>query len=128
MRQEKGETRWLAESTDGGNSWTNLRTGVVVTPVACAIERFSPGSGASPYLLWTGPKGPKRKELLLRTSLDGGKTFSKGSTISSDLAAYSEIAILKDNSVGILWERGTAESYQFITFTRVNQDWIKSAP
>lgn len=128
MRQEKENHRWLAESADGGETWSNLRPGITVTPVACAIERYAPAGAAGSQLLWTGPKGPKRKHLVMLTSTDDGKNFAHEKTISIELAAYSEIAILRDNSVGVIWERGIDKNYQFITFTRVNQDWLKSGP
>ena len=128
MRQETGAHRYLAESTDGGNTWSNLRPGLDVTAVACAIERYTPTGAAKASLLWTGPKGPKRKQLELRTSTDDGKTFGPGKTVSDQFSAYSELAILKDNSVGILWERGIKDSYEFITFTRVNQEWLAAKP
>lgn len=124
MRQESEGPRWIAESKDGGATWGTPRPGVVATPVACAIERYTPAGAARSRLLWTGPKGPGRKELVVRTSTDDGVTFPQMKTISADLAAYSEITVLKDNSVGVIWERGTTQNYQFITFTRVNQEWL----
>ena len=126
MRQEKETHRWLAESTDGGETWSNPRPGITVTPVACAIERYTPAGAARSQLLWTGPKGPKRKLLVLRTSTDEGKSFPQERVVSDQLAAYSDLSVLKDNSVGILWERGIEKSYQFITFTRVNQEWLQA--
>lgn len=124
MRQEKETHRWLAESTDGGETWGNPRPGQTVTPVACAIERYTPAGASRSQLLWTGPKGPKRQLLVLRTSTDDGQSFPRERVVSTQLAAYSDLTVLKDNSVGILWERGVEKGYQFITFTRVNQEWL----
>lgn len=126
MRQEKETHRWIAESTDGGETWGNPRPGITVTPVACAIERYTPTGAARSQLLWTGPKGPKRKLLVLRTSTDEGRSFPQERVVSDQLAAYSDLSVLKDNSVGVLWERGIEKNYQFITFTRVNQEWLES--
>lgn len=124
MRQDEGVAhRWFAESTDGGVTWGAPRVGITVTPVACALERYTPTGASRSRLIWTGPQGGTRKHLVLRTSTDEGKTFTEKS-ISPDFTAYSETAVLKDNSIGILWERGTTKSYQFITFTRLPQDWI----
>ncbi len=39
-------------------------------------------------------------------------------------SAYSDLTVLKDGSVGILWERGESEGYPFVTFTRVNRSWV----
>ncbi|NBR10049.1 MAG: exo-alpha-sialidase, partial [Opitutaceae bacterium] len=67
-----------------------------------------------------------RKHLILRTSVDDGKSFSKAKTISKDRAAYSDLAVLKDKTLGIIWERGIDKNYQFITFTRVNEAWLNA--
>ena len=41
IRQNSGPHRWLAESADGGQTWAEPRPGLTVTPVMCAIERFT---------------------------------------------------------------------------------------
>jgi len=113
-------------SADHGLSWTEPRPGITVTPVMCAIERFTSQAGGDDRgrLLWTGPKGPERRRLVLRTSEDEGKPFTKERLISDDYAAYSDVTLLKDRTVGILWERGVDHGYQFITFTRLNREWL----
>lgn len=126
IRQEKGATRWLAESTDGGETWSPPRPGRTVSPVACAIERYtlkSAGDDAD-RLLWTGPRGPERRNLVILTSSDEGRSFQNEHAVSSNYAAYSDLTILKDKTVGILWERGVEQGYQFISFTRVNREWL----
>jgi len=127
IRQETGSNRWLAESTDGGTTWGQPGPGLAVTPVACAIERFTLQSASEERnrLLWTGPKGPERKHLRLLTSYDEGRTFAHERLVSDDYAAYSDLTILKDQTVGVLWERGVDRGYQFITFTRLNRAWLE---
>jgi sialidase-1 len=128
MRQEIGPTRWLAESSDGGMTWTNLRSGIKVTPVACGLKRLANATAGDDrgWLLWTGPEGTKRKRLVIRTSSDEGRSFSHRRLISDDFAAYSDLSPLKDGAVGVLWERGVKKSYQFITFTRLDRAWLDS--
>ncbi len=130
IRQEHGPNRWLAQSTDGGKTWADGRPGQGVTPVACAIERFTllgPGDDRN-RLLWTGPRGPDRRRLVIRVSYDEGRTFTLERLVSHDYAAYSDLTILKDKTVGILWERGTDRGYQHITFTRLNREWLEETP
>jgi hypothetical protein len=123
IRQNTGPHRWLAQSMDGGSTWNVPRPGIEVTPVACAIERFTSRATGDErdHLLWTGPQGPGRQRLVIRTSYDEGKTFANERLISEAHAAYSDLTILKDRAVGILWERGVERGYQFITFTRLNR-------
>jgi len=129
IRQEKGPSRWFAESSDGGKSWGDPRPGITVTPVACAIERLAgrAAAGERPLLVWTGPKAKSRRQLALRLSEDEGKTFAHERLLSDSYAAYSDLTILKDQTVGILWERGVSRGYQFITFTRLNRAWLDGA-
>jgi hypothetical protein len=128
IRQATGTHRWLAESVDSGTTWGEPRSGLTVTPVMCAIERFTLKATGEDRnrLLWTGPKGPNRRRLVIRTSDDEGRTFTNERLITDTFAAYSDLTILKDKTVGILWERGVERGYQFITFTRLNREWLEA--
>ncbi len=130
IRQQRGTNRWRSTSGDGGKTWSPAYPGETVTRVACAIERLSRKADGDDRdsLLWTGPKGPDRSNLVARVSLNEGKTFSGERQIYSGPSAYSDLAILKDKSIGVLWERGTNKGYQFITFTRFNRDWLEVKP
>jgi sialidase-1 len=127
IRQQSGPHRWLAASPDGGKTWSKPRPGANVTPVACAIERYTLKSAGDDRnrILWTGPKGPGRANLVVRVSYDEGQTFTGERLIYSGHAAYSDLTILKDKTVGVLWERGAEQGYQFITFTRFNRDFLE---
>ncbi len=116
-RQDKGPTRWIFLSSDGGQTWSSPRTGQVVPPIASGIERYSLASAGDDRnrILWTGPKGPGRQTLVLRVSYDEGQTFSNERVISEEKAAYSDITLLPDRSIGVIWERA---GYAFLTFTR----------
>jgi sialidase-1 len=129
IRQQTGPHRWRARSRDGGRTWSKPQPGEPVTPVCCAIERFTSKAAGEDRdrLLWTGPKGPKRANLVVRVSDDEGRTFSHERNLSTGPAAYSDLTVLKDGTVGVLWERGVERGYQFITFTRFNAEWLESA-
>ncbi len=127
FRQSAGTHRWMAVSKDGGRRWSEPRPGVTVSPVACAIARYtlrSAGEGRD-RILWSGPRGPGRMNLVIRVSYDEGRTFPVERAISEGHAAYSDITIMKDKSVGVLWERGVQSGYQFITFTRLSRDFLE---
>jgi sialidase-1 len=128
IRQHTGTHRWFVESTDGGKTWAEPRPGITVTPVACAIERFTLQSDGVDRnrLLWTGPAGPDRRRLVVRTSYDEGKSFTHERLISDQYAAYSDLTLLKDKTVGVLWERGVKHDYEYITFTRLSREFIES--
>ena len=102
-----------------------MRTGV--TPVACAIERYTSKAGGDDRdrILWTGPKGPDRRNLVVRISYDEGETFPVERPIISGYSAYSDLSLLKDRSVGVLWERGSDHPCQAITFTRLTREFLE---
>jgi sialidase-1 len=126
-RQQEGPHRWIAESADGGRTWSAPRPGETVSPVCCAIERYTLKSAGATRdrILWTGPRGPERKNLVVRTSYDEGRTFTGERLIGEGEAAYSDITILEDRTVGVLWERGVERGYQFIIFTRFNREFLE---
>lgn len=128
VRQNKGPHRWLAISRDRGQSWSNPQPGQTVTPVCCAIRRYALKSAGADRnrILWSGPKDPtSRANLVVRVSYDEGQSFTNERLISAldERAAYSDLTILQDKSVGVLWERG---GYRFITFSRLNREFLES--
>jgi len=130
IRQQRGPHRWRAMSRDSGKTWSKPRAGESVSAVACAIERFSLKAAGDErdWLLWTGPKGPERSNLVVRVSEDEGVTFPHERPVWSGPAAYSDLTILKDKTAGVLWERGTNTPYEFISFTRFDSEWLKEVP
>ena len=125
VRQENGPRRFVASSGDGGRTWSEPRPGQLVSPVACAIERLSLKSAGDDRdrIVWSGPKGPGRKALVVRVSYDEGETFNVERLISAEPAAYSALTVLRDKTVGVFWERG---NYKFLTFTRFNLEFLES--
>ena len=126
-RQNGGGRRWVAISGDGGGTWSRPRTGQQLTPVCTSIERFTSRAAGDDRdrILWTGPAGPGRRNLVVRVSYDEGQTFRVEKVIYGGLAAYSDLAILRDKTVGVLWERGVSDGYQFITFTRFDLGFLE---
>ncbi len=127
IRQETGPGRSWSVSQDGGKTWSAHRGGLPVSPVACAIERYTSRSAGDDRdrIIWTGPKGPDRQNLVVRISYDEGETWPVERLIFAGPSAYSDLTILKDRSVGVLWERGAAHGYQFITFTRLTREFLE---
>jgi sialidase-1 len=125
IRQQRGGHRWRSSSNDKGETWSKPRPGENVSPVACAIERYTSADDDLNRLVWTGPKGPQRSNLVVRVSYDEGATFGNERPIYIGPSAYSDLTILKDRTVGVLWERGTNKNYQFISFTRFDGAWLE---
>jgi sialidase-1 len=123
-RQERGPHRWLSVSRDGGRTWSAPAPGLTATPVCCAIKRYTRKSRHEDRdrLIWTGPKGPGRNALVARISYDEGRTFPIERLVDPGPSSYSDISLLKDGRVGVLYETvGSCE----ITFTALSREFIE---
>jgi sialidase-1 len=124
MRQQRGSHRWISVSKDGGRTWSVPRPGQEVTPVCCAIERWTLKSAGDERdrIGWTGPRGPGRSNLTLWVSYDELATFQNPRLIAEGPGAYSDMTVLSDKSLAILWEQG---NYKAIVLTRVTLSWVE---
>jgi sialidase-1 len=133
-RQRDGEHRWIVTSEDGGGTWSEPRSGTRATPVNTSIVRVPADDAETPsWLIWSGPRGPVRNNLVIRISRDEGRTFPHERLIAEGRAAYSSMAPLPEGDVGLVWERGQAENVpggtvpETITFVRLPREWLKAA-
>ena len=124
MRQQRGSHRWISVSKDGGRTWSVPRPGQEVTPVCCAIERWTSKRDGDERdrIVWTGPRGPGRSNLTLWVSYDELATFQNPRLIAEGPGAYSDMTVLSDKSLAILWEQG---NYKAIVLTRVTLSWVE---
>lgn len=99
-----------------------------MTPICTSIERFTLESAGDDRnrILWTGPTGPGRRRLVLRVSYDEGQTFREQHVLYGGFAAYSDLTVLNDKTVGVIWERGVSDGYQFVTFTRFDKEFVET--
>lgn len=106
-------------SCDGGESFDGpLYPSECMTAPIChgSILEFSAADQGDETncLVVSYPNDPKqRKNLCIRTSTDGGKTWDKPLTIYPDSSAYSDLIRTSDRHLGILYER---DNYSRITF------------
>lgn len=123
MRNYRGkQRRAFATSHDGGLSWSApVHHDQVYCPTCQAsIQRYSPPGGKN-RILYSGPGGPGRANLTIRLSYDEGKTWPVARVLSTGSAAYSDLVVLPDGTVGCLYER---DNYGKITFARFTLDWL----
>ncbi|MGW1952055.1 sialidase family protein [Streptomyces sp. NPDC001920] len=71
-------------------------------------------------LLFSGPADPAARALMtIRASTDGGTTWRPAHTVDGLPAAYSDLARIDAETVGLLYETGDFGPYETITFRRV---------
>ncbi|MAT69607.1 MAG: alpha-sialidase [Planctomycetaceae bacterium] len=105
-------TRAVAFSSDGGESFDEpfVPAPEFVTPVVqnSILRVAASDAGADEDLLvWCGPGDPqRRRDLTLMVSRDEARTWRAAGVIHQGDAAYSDIVLIDDAHVGVLYEAG----------------------
>ncbi len=101
---------WTGRVTEG--RWSE--PWITVTDPTCMASLIRYPGGP---LLFSNPNDAKRRvSLTVRTSLDGGKTWTSGRTIDPAGAMYSSMTILKDGRIGMLYESVEDDGLAFVRF------------
>ncbi|MFI6031957.1 exo-alpha-sialidase [Amycolatopsis magusensis] len=113
------EHRLGAYSADGGKTLTapyqveETLSGPVVQ--GSVLQTIVPG-----VLLFSGPADPaKRRQMQLRISLDGGREWRPGLTVTTGPAAYSDLVQADLATIGLLYETGVNGSSETVAFQRI---------
>ncbi len=112
--------RFVHRSADGGKSWRSEADLGLPDPRcnACIIQYAAKRDGNSKdrLLFCNAASNRARQNLTVRISDDDGVSWSAGKVIDSGPSGYSEITILKDGSLGVLYESGIQE-IRFVRFS-----------
>ena len=111
-------TRAQSRSRDGGLSWSEVVHEDTLPEPICQAGMIALDGGRR--LVFSNPaSSSSRTAMTVRTSDDGGATWSEGVLLHAGPSAYSCLTELVDGGVGCLYERGTAHPYESIRFERV---------
>jgi len=126
MRSYRGKhRRAIATSTDGGRTWSEIRDDPTLIEPVCQASflRYTlAGEHGRNRLLFANPAHEKsRVNGTVRLSYDEGKTWPVAKTLVPGGYAYSCLTVLKDMSLGCLYE---TESYKKIRFARFTLEWL----
>ncbi|WP_345949621.1 sialidase family protein [Mucilaginibacter sp. PAMB04274] len=115
-------TRNTSTSTDGGQTWSNVRNDSVLVEPICQGSLLNFNIRKKPVLLFINPANKtKRMNLTLRMSYDNGQTWPISEIIYPGPSAYSDISIYKNKNVAVLYECGIAKPYEGIAFKVVSK-------
>lgn len=116
------QCRYVALSDDGGESWYREYNEPALAEPVCQASLIK--HDQTNTLLFINPNSSDRKNLTVKYSKDDGKTWSAGRTIHSGHSAYSGASVLKNGSIGVLYETGNEHAYEKITFARFSIEWV----
>jgi len=111
-------------SGNAGFSWENAILGQTAESVHSASMRdtwIREGSDEN-RIAWTGPRGPGREDLIVRTSYDEGSTYINERMLFDGYSGYSDLTKLSDGRMGVLFETDDVET---ITFTSYNRAFVE---
>ena len=106
--EEKNNYRATAISHDGGKKWTDISIDKNF-PLSnqCDAGLIELKIKETSYLLYCKNESTEgRKNLVLKYSSDNGKSWSTGKSIDQGSVSYSDLAVLPDNTILILYETG----------------------
>ena len=120
--------RSVCLSADGGATWSDFRYDPVLAEPICQASLIAyRGRNLRPILLFSNPADPAaRHNLTVRLSRDDGRTWPIARILHPGPAAYSCLAALPNSDVGCLYERGSANPYETITFARFDLVWLEA--
>ena len=113
--------RYLHVGPDANGPWSGSKeTGLADPGCNGSIIRYTDvkdGYAKNRLLFSNASSVTGRRNLAVRISYDEGKTWSEGKVIEEEFCAYSSLSILKDGSIGILYEPSGHESVRFARLT-----------
>lgn len=126
MRASGATARLVAISADGGETFTDMRTDYALVEPVCQGSLTSGKVNNAFSLFFSNPASTSRVNMTIKWSADNGGTWTKYYRVHAGPAAYSDLVILSDAHIGILYEGGTSTPYQGIAFRQVAfDDFVK---
>jgi sialidase-1 len=114
-------TRHTSISTDGGETWSDVRKDSTLIEPICQGSLLNSAIGKKHVLFFINPAHKtKRMNLTLRTSFDEGASWATAKVIHAGPAAYSDITTYKKKEIGILYEAGVKKPYEGIAFQLIS--------
>ena len=119
-RTNKNGYRYSHISNDKGKTWISEKRSDLIDP-GCNASLINYNDNV---LLFSNVSNNKnRVNLVIRMSLDQGKSWSNPKSIYKGEAAYSSMTILKNGDIGVFFEK---DNYTKNVFVKFPLNWIKS--
>jgi sialidase-1 len=129
MRNYRGTHRRACSfSRDRGLTWSPVIEDAALVESVCqgSVLRFSTDrtSGKNRVLFSNPASRTRREKLTVRVSYDECQTWPVVKTLWPGPAAYSDLAVMADRTIGCLFECGEKGPYETITLALFTLDWL----
>ncbi len=130
MRSYRGKhCRAVATSNDSGRTWRTMLDDTNLPEPKCQASLIRHTDTRDGFrknrLLFANPASASRRvNMTVRLSYDEGKTWPISKVIHAGPSAYCCLTVLKDGTIGLLYENGQASPYEKLTFARFNLEWL----
>tara|TARA_B100000678_G_scaffold258715_1_gene238505 strand:- start:384 stop:1580 length:1197 start_codon:yes stop_codon:yes gene_type:complete len=126
MRSYHGEQRRaVVTSGDGGVTWSAVSLDSTLIEPTCQASllryRWPTSNYPQGILLFSNPASTTRDHMTIRASFDDGTSWPTQRLIERGSSAYSSLARLPNDDIGLLYERA---NYQEIIFASFSLDWV----
>ena len=128
VNRKESRSRAYAISHDGGESWEPMQYAPDLIEPVCqgSILNYSRSGKPSRTLLFSNPSSEtKRVNMTVKRSTDSGKSWEEAVSVYSGPSAYSDMAILPNGDVALLYECGKKSPYETITLTILPARYFK---
>lgn len=125
MRSSVANARAFATSTNGGVSWSDVVIQPNLIDPKCQASMISFKQNNTWILLQSNAASQNRTNMTVKMSADGGVNWNKSYNVFYGASAYSDMALLDDQNVGLIFENGDKTPYDRIYFKRIPLKDIK---
>lgn len=120
MRVGGNENQRLSSiSADGGITWSVPYNEPQLIDPVCQGSLLSAILGGSHRLFFSNPAATTRKTMTVKMSQDQGAKWDKKNIVFDGPAGYSDLVLLNDTQLGLLYEAGVARYTNGIAFKKV---------
>lgn len=111
--------RTVAYSSDGGSTWTPSRQDYALPDPTCQASILHTITSSGHFLFFSNAASSTRINMTIKKSSDNGFTWVQSYMVYSGPSAYSDMVMVTDSEIGILYERGNNNPYEKISFEKI---------
>lgn len=125
QNMRNGPTRMIARSHDGGIAFDPATHDEALIDPSCNAGLARYRRGGRDLLVFTNAAARERRNLTVKLSPDGGRTWPRARVLHAGPAAYSTVVPLRDGTLAVLYECGESASIERIAFARFDLTWVR---